>query len=186
MPRFSRRRHPEAALAAVAARALEQNRLIAERCATPGFGYLVMLYGEDGSQHGRDADTYVEAKAIRDAEMKTGHYYKAWIFPKEWNAGMSITAKTPAQRGLQVAARAAHVADDGGDGYSQLSLESLALVGRSASSGAEDALVRRSASSGTEDVTARPRFAGAELCPDPNAPALPALPETTTVGLGVD
>lgn len=85
-------RHPEAAAAAVLARAVERNETIANRCAIPGFGYLIVLYSEGGGRHTRDSQTYDEAVIIRNEEMKSGLYFKAWIFSKVWNADMSITA----------------------------------------------------------------------------------------------
>ena len=45
-------------------------------------GYLLMLYGEDGSKKGRDCDTYEEALNERTVAMRTGLYFKAWIFSK--------------------------------------------------------------------------------------------------------
>ena len=87
-----RARHPEAAAAARAERTDVKNAQIRERCATPGFGYLVVLYAGGGGKHAEDATTYAEAAAIRDAAMATGTYDKAWIFSKVWNADMSITA----------------------------------------------------------------------------------------------
>lgn len=84
-------RHPEARIALAQERAAARNEVIRRRCATPGFGYVVLLYKWDGSRHTRHTETYLEAAEVRNEDMASGDYDKAWIIEKDWNAAMSIT-----------------------------------------------------------------------------------------------
>ena len=78
---MGRHLHPEARAEIIrsnAAKRAEETRPKADAFT----GYLVMLFGTNGSRHGRDVKTYVEAVAVRDQEMRSGDYFKAWIFQK--------------------------------------------------------------------------------------------------------
>lgn len=86
-----RPQHPETAAAAARERLDKLNTAIRERLKTPGFGYVIFLFDAAGGRHARDAPTYGEAVAIRDQEMATGLYEKAWLMQRLWNADMSIT-----------------------------------------------------------------------------------------------
>lgn len=84
--------HPEARQASIATRVEARNAKIRERCAMPGFGYLILLCRANGSRHMRDAPTYEMAVDIRDHEMANGDFEKCWIIQKRWDAAMSITS----------------------------------------------------------------------------------------------
>ena len=95
-------RHPEARAEIARATLDKRNAEIREKCKTPGFGYVVLLYafglrspdtGERGPppKHAVHVRTYGEAIDLRDREMATGNYEKCWIIQKVWDANMSIT-----------------------------------------------------------------------------------------------
>ena len=78
---MSRYLHPEARaeiLRANATKRAEETRPKADAFT----GYLVMLFGTNGARHARDVKTYPEAVVLRDQEMRSGDYFKAWIFQK--------------------------------------------------------------------------------------------------------
>lgn len=67
--------HPEAHLARIEARAAVRNEAIRKTCATPGFGYLVLMFRRRGLGSTRyDVETYAEAKVIVDREIKNKDY----------------------------------------------------------------------------------------------------------------
>lgn len=85
MPRY--RQHPEAAQARLASQA-------AERAATKplkangwhwAFGFKILFWDHGGNFHRVDTPasaTYAEAVSLRDQQMATGHYVKAWLIMK--------------------------------------------------------------------------------------------------------
>ena len=78
---MSRHLHPEARAEIIRANA--SKRIEETRPKPDAFtGYLVMLFASTGARHGRDVKTYNEAVVLRDQEMRSGDYFKAWIFQK--------------------------------------------------------------------------------------------------------
>ena len=77
-------RHPEARLAALRAQSSAES---VKRLPIEGwrwrYGWTVKLIGMNGTKHFRHSETYEEAVALRDAELKDGRYEVAWLEQKE-------------------------------------------------------------------------------------------------------
>ena len=88
-----RPRHPERAAELRALRTDDKNARIRARCATPGFGYLVLLFRGPGlGCSAFDAATYLLAKEIADRELPQDCYRSALIVQKAWNPEMTLVS----------------------------------------------------------------------------------------------
>lgn len=100
----------------MAARLATQNEAIRAKCATPGFGWVVLMLRASGlgstSYH---RDTYAEVKAIADKEVLNKDYVRgALIIQKTYNhekmlGGRNGAGSAPSRRDFE---RAADVDDD--------------------------------------------------------------------------
>ncbi len=75
----------------------KQNETIRARCATPGFGYVVLMLRRWGlNSTVFHTETYAEAKAITDVEIKNPDYERgALIIAKTYNHNMMIGGAAP-------------------------------------------------------------------------------------------
>ena len=93
-------RHPEARLTLVHEKAEQRNEQIRERCAVPGFGFLVLMlraWGYGATPY--DAQTYAEAKEIVNREIKNPDYVGgALIIKKLYNPDMMLGSGDPRDR----------------------------------------------------------------------------------------
>lgn len=92
--------HPEARMERITAASTQRNDAIRERCATPGFGFLVLMCRPWGYGCTRyDTDTYAQAKEIAERELAAGGYECALIRQKTYDPKMMIVSSGPQDRG---------------------------------------------------------------------------------------
>lgn len=79
----------------------QRNVVIREKCATPGFGYLVLMcrvWGLGATPY--NANTYAEAKVIAERELATGLYESALIKQKLYDPRLALAPSGP-REGLE-------------------------------------------------------------------------------------
>ena len=74
--------HPEARQADLRAKASRTSERLATNAWRWPYGWRILLWDQQGNVHRRDTavlGSYADAVAIRDEEMASGDYEKAWI-----------------------------------------------------------------------------------------------------------